>query len=336
MSELRWNPLLGEWVATATHRQDRTFLPPADFCPFCPTRPGGTPTEVPESTYDVVVLADRFPTLRPTPQVPDVEGSSIYPVRPARGVCEVVLYTPDHEATLAGEPVEKIYNLVRVWTDRFLSLESLDFVKYVFEFENKGEVVGVTLHHPHGLIYGYPFVPPRVVREIEMSHAHESATGRCLICDIVAEERHDGRRIVAENESFVAFVPFFARWPFEVHIGSLRHVQALPDLEDREQRDLAAMLKMVLVAYDRLFDRSFPYVMSIHQRPTDGQRYDYYHFHIEFYPPIRGEDRLEYMAGSEVGAGMFINDTLPRDAAARLRAGIEPVTRNTPADDGRQ
>jgi UDPglucose--hexose-1-phosphate uridylyltransferase len=325
VSELRWNPLLGEWVATATHRQERTFLPPADFCPLCPTKPGGFPTEVPEETYDIVVFENRFPSLRPDPPEPAVEGSELYPVRPARGQCEVIVYTPNHRATLAGEPVEQIYKLVRVWTDRFLELGAQDYADYVFIFENKGEAIGVTLHHPHGQIYAYPFTPPRVARELEQSLAHREKTGRCLVCDIVREERADARRIVAENDSFVAVVPFFARWPYEVHVYSTRHLQALTDLTDAEQRDLASMLKTVLVAFDKLFDISFPYMMVLHQRPTDGGSYDYYHFHVEFYPPLRTATKLKYLAGSETGAGLFINDTLAEEKAEELRQRVLPV-----------
>jgi UDPglucose--hexose-1-phosphate uridylyltransferase len=325
VSELRWNPLLGEWVATATHRQERTFMPPADFCPLCPTKPGGFPTEVPESDYDLVVFENRFPSLRPDPPVPAVEGTELYPVRPGQGVCEVVLYTPHHSSTLAEEPVEQIYKLVRVWTDRFIELGALPFVDYVFEFENKGEAIGVTLHHPHGQIYAYPFVPPRVQIELDQSSAHRNKTGRCLLCDIVAEERRDTRRVVAENASFVAYIPFFARYPYEVHITSLRHLQALTDMSDAEQQCLAEMLKTVMVAYDKLFNLSFPYMMVLHQRPTDGRVYDYYHFHIEFYPPLRTATKLKYLAGSETGAGMFINDTLAEEKAAELRSHVTPV-----------
>jgi UDPglucose--hexose-1-phosphate uridylyltransferase len=325
VSELRWNPLLGEWVATATHRQQRTFLPPADFCPLCPTKEGGFPTEVPESAYDIVVFENRFPSLRTHPEPPAIEATELYPVRPSEGVCEVVLYSPRHTSTLASEPVEQIDKLVRVWTDRFRALSGHDFVKYVFIFENKGEAIGVTLHHPHGQIYAYPFVPPRIARELEESRAHMDKTGRCLLCDIVAEERRDARRIVAENESFVACVPFFARWPYELHIYSTRHAQALTDFSRKEQRDLAELLKTVLVAFDKLFDISFPYMMVMHQRPSDGDSYDFYHFHIEFYPPLRTATRLKYLAGSETGAGMFINDTLPEEKAAELRAHVAPV-----------
>ena len=325
MSELRWHPLLGEWVATATQRQDRTFLPPAGHCPLCPTRPGGFPTEVPEADYDIVVFENRFPSFRPVPEEPTIEGSDLYPVRPAQGVCEVVLYSPNHSSSLAREPVEQIHKLVLVWTHRFQELGLLDFVKYVFIFENKGEAIGVTLHHPHGQIYAYPFIPPRLVTELTQCAEHREHTGNCLLCDILIVEQRAARRIVAENDSFGAFIPFFARWPYETHIYSKRHFQALTDMTEAEQKDLAVMLKMVLSAFDKLFDLSFPYMMVIHQRPVDGKTYDYYHFHIEFYPPLRAAKKLKYLAGSETGAGMFINDTLPEEKAAELRAHIQPV-----------
>jgi UDPglucose--hexose-1-phosphate uridylyltransferase len=326
MSELRWHPLLGEWVATATHRQERTFLPPADFCPLCPTKPGGFPTEVPEETYDIAVFENQFPSLRHPPPEPAMEPEEVYDVRPGDGICEVVLYSPHHAATLADEPVEQLYKLVQVWTDRFRELGALDFVDYVFPFENKGEAIGVTLHHPHGQIYAFPFVPPRVARELEQSRAHYERTSHCLLCDINARERKDGRRVVAENDSFVAYIPFFARYPYELYLAPVRHLQALTDLTVVEQRDLASLLKSVLVAFDRLFDISFPYMMVLHQRPTDGGTYDYYHFHIEFYPPLRTATKLKYLAGCESGAGMFINDTLAEEKAGELRRHIAPVT----------
>ena len=325
MSELRYNPLSGEWVATATHRQDRTFLPPENFCPLCPTAPGGFPTEIPAETYDIVAFENKFPSLKKDPDEPAIEGTELYPVQPSKGICEVVVYSPRHTNTLAGESVEQIYKLILVWTDRFRELSERDFIKYVFIFENKGEAVGVTLHHPHGQIYAYPFVPPKLERELEQSRAHKEKTGNCLLCDIVAEERSDGRRVVAENDSFTAYVPFFARYPYETHIASRRHLQAFTDFTAQEQRDLAEILKQVLVAFDRLFNVSFPYMMIIHQQPTDGAIYDYYHFHIEFYPPMRTATKLKFLAGSESGAGMFINDTLPENKAAELRELVKPV-----------
>ncbi len=324
MSELRWNPLLGEWVATATARQERTFLPPDDYCPLCPTKPAGFPTEVPEADYDIVVFENRFPSLKALPDPPAVEGSDLYPVRPAHGVCEVVLYSPNHRSSLAGEPVEQIYKLVRVWTDRFRELGALDFVKYVFIFENKGEAIGVTLHHPHGQIYAYPFIPPRIETELKQFADYEENNGHCLLCDVMLEELRAKRRIVAESDFFVALIPFFARWPYETHIYSRRHFQALTDMSEAETRDLAGILKAVLVAFDKLFETSFPYMMVMHQRPVDGP-YDFYHFHIEFYPPLRSANRLKYLAGSETGAGMFINDTLPEEKATELRAHVREV-----------
>ena len=325
MSELRYNPLLGEWLATATHRQDRTFLPPADFCPLCPTKPRAFPTEVPEPDYDIVAFENRFPSLKRVPEAPAIETDGVYKVEPSIGVCEVVLYSPDHNTSLAAEPVEKIHKLVKVWRHRFEELSKQSFVKYVFIFENKGEAVGVTLHHPHGQIYAYPFVPPVVARELAQTEAYFEETGHCLLCDVVEKEVSVGSRIVAANRSFAAYVPFFARYPYEVHIAAKRHLQAFADFSAREECDFAAILKQVLVAYDRLFARSFPYIMVVHQRPTDGGQYEHYHFHVEFYPPMRTAEKLKFLAGSEAGAGMFINDTLPEVKAEELRKLVEPV-----------
>jgi UDPglucose--hexose-1-phosphate uridylyltransferase len=325
MSELRYNPMLGEWLATATHRQDRTFLPPPNFCPLCPTAPGGFPTEIAEADYDIVVFENRFPSLTPNPPEPSITASEFYPVEKGFGECEVIVYSPHHNSTLAQEPVEQIYKLIQVWTDRFIELSKLDFVKYVFIFENKGEAIGVTLLHPHGQIYAYPFVPPRIERELQQSEKHTAKTGNCLLCDILKEEKSDGRRIVAENLSFAAYIPFFARYPYELHIIAKRHLLDLTELTVAEQIDLAEILKQVLAAFDKLFDISFPYMMVLHGQPSDGENYDFYHFHIEFYPPLRSATKLKYLAGSETGAGMFINDTLAEEKAAELRKLIEPV-----------
>jgi UDPglucose--hexose-1-phosphate uridylyltransferase len=325
MSELRWNPLLGEWLATATHRQDRTFLPPADYCPLCPQKPGGYETEVPEE-YDVVVFQNRFPSLSANPPDPAVADTDFYPVRPGKGVCEVVLYSPVHDTTLAQLPARQYLKLIHTWTDRYRELGKLDFIKYVFIFENKGKQIGVTLDHPHGQIYAYPFIPPVIARELEQSHRYKEANARCLICEILKHERKEGVRIVVENENFIAFIPFFARWPYEVHIVPTRHIQSFLDFTDTERFGLAGILKQLLSAYDRVFEISMPYMMNIHQAPTDGLPYDHYHFHIEFYPPLRTATKLKYLAGSEIGAGMFINDTLPEEKGTELRKLItEPV-----------
>ena len=323
MSELRWNPLLQEWVITATHRQERTFFPPDDYCPLCPTKEGGFPTEVPTEEYEIVTFDNKFPSLRRSAPEPAVEETGLYKVRPAEGVCEVICYSSKHSGSLTDHSVEEINNLIHVWTDRYEELGALDFVDYVFIFENKGKEIGVTLNHPHGQIYAYPFIPPIVEREVEASASHMDKTGRCLVCDILAEEKADGRRIVVENDSFVAFIPFYARYPYEVHIAPREHRSCLPDFSDAEKMDLASVLKIILTKYDNLWGFSFPYMMVLHQKPSAQGDFDHFHFHIEFYPPYRTKEKLKFLAGSEAGAGVFINDTLAEEKAAELRE-IEP------------
>lgn len=318
MSELRYNPLKGEWVITATHRQNRTFMPPRDYCPLCPTQAGGFPTEIP-ADYDIAVFENRFPSLRQHPPVPDIEGTEFYPVRPAEGVCEVVLYSSIHDASLAQMPYSKFLKLVRVWRDRYMELGRRPGIDYVLIFENKGVEVGVTLHHPHGQIYAYPFVPPIPGQELRSSQAYLETYGECLFCKVLAEELRDGRRMVAENRSFVAVVPFFARYPYEVHIMAREHCPSMAHFGEREEADLAAMLRLILRKFDNLFECSFPYIMAIHQQPTNGTGEEYSHFHVEFYPPLRAKERLKYLAGSETGAGVFINDTIPEEKARELR-----------------
>jgi UDPglucose--hexose-1-phosphate uridylyltransferase len=320
MSELRWNPVLEEWVITATERQERTFLPPKDYCPLDPTKPGGFPTEIPRATYQIVAFENKFPSLRRNPPEPAVAGSELYPVAPAQGVCEVIVYTPQHEGTLTDRSVLEIEELIHVWSDRTEDLGREPFVDYVFIFENKGEAIGVTLNHPHGQIYAFPFIPPRIQRELDSAARHEARTGRCLFCDIIEAERRDGRRIVLESDGFVAAVPFFARWPYEVHVWSRRHLGLLPEMSDAEKRDLARVLKTLLLKYDHLWNFSLPYMMVMHQRPTDGGAHESYHWHLEFYPPYRTPNKLKFLAGVESGAGTFINDTLAEEKAAELRA----------------
>lgn len=322
MSELRWNPVLEEWVITATERQERTFLPPKDYCPLDPTKPGGFPTEIPRATYQIVAFENKFPSLRRHPPEPAVTGDDLYPVAPAQGVCEVIVYTPQHEGTLTDRSVLEIEELIHVWTDRTEELGREPFIDYVFIFENKGEVIGVTLNHPHGQIYAFPFIPPKIQRELDSAARHQERTGRCLFCDIIADERRDGRRIVIESEGFVAAVPFFARWPYEVHLWSRRHLGSLPEMTAGEKRDLARVLKTLLLKYDHLWGFSLPYMMVMHQRPTDGRPHESYHWHIEFYPPYRTPNKLKYLAGVESGAGTFINDTLAEEKAAELRAAL--------------
>lgn len=300
MSELRWHPLLREWVTVAPWRQERTYHPPAEHCPLCPTRPGRLETEIPEPDYHIAVFENRFAAY---------QGQ--------QGRCEVVCYTPDHESSLGAQPVEQVRDLVEVWQDRVDELSRLPGVRYVYVFENRGEVIGVTLHHPHGQIYAYPFVPPMIQRELASSAAHLRRTGRCLYCDVLAEEAA-GPRAVTSDANWLAFVPPFARWPYEVHLAPRAHVGGLTELSGGQADSMACLLKDVLQRYDRLFERPLPYVMAMHQRPP-GRGGRHFHFHVEFYPPNRSADKLKYLAGSELGAGAFILDARAEDSASRLR-----------------
>ena len=319
MSELRWHPFLEEWVITSTHRQNRTFLPPDDYCPLCPTKPGGFPTEVEREDYDIVVFENKFPSLQQVPPEPGICATGVSPVDVAQGICEVVLYSSDHHNTLTKMPLQKVENLIQVWQDRYIDLGKNDFIKYVFIFENKGEAVGVTLHHPHGQIYAFPFIPPKIEKELVASNKYFEKNNRCLFCDTVQEELTLESRIVFEGERFVAFIPFFARFPYEVYLAPKHHLSSMAEFTKEDHKDLALVLKGLLHKYDALFDFSFPYIMVIHQAPTDGKEYKDYHLHFEFYPPHRTPNKLKYLAGCEAGAGTYINDTLAEEKAAELR-----------------
>lgn len=318
MSELRYHPFLKTWVITATHRQDRTFHPPADYCPLCPTKPDGFPTEVPVPEYDIAVFDNKFPSLSLSPPEPALAGSGLFPVRPADGKCEVVCYASDHNATFATLPLSQIRKLVRVWRERYIELASLPEVEYVFIFENKGKEIGVTLSHPHGQIYAYPFIPATLQTELDAERDHFMKTGHSLFHDWLAEERN-GPRIIAENESFLAVVPIFARYPYEVWVVPQEHRRSLAELTPHELDQFAEMLQFVTQKYDRLFGFSMPYIMAMHQEPAI-RGYEFNRLHVEFYPPFRTAEKLKYLAGSESGAGAWINDTLPEETAVRLRA----------------
>jgi UDPglucose--hexose-1-phosphate uridylyltransferase len=299
MSELRWHPLLREWVTVAPARQDRTYHPSAAACPLCPTRDKLAPTEIPRPAYHIAVFENRFPSYER-----------------GQGRCEVVSYTSDHSSSLGEQSVEHIRDLIEVWQERLAALSALPEVRYVYIFENRGEEIGVTLSHPHGQIYGYPFVPPRIQRELESFSDHAVKTGECLYCELLASEA-GGRRQVISSGSWIAFVPAFARWPYEVHLAPARHVRTLLDLDDFETHGFAIALKEVLQRYDRLFRKPLAYVMAMHGAPSGDAPF---HFHVEFYPPNRTNDKLKFLAGSESGAGAFVVDTRAEDTAAELRA----------------
>ncbi len=319
-SQMRLDRLLDEWVAIASHRQDRTFLPPADQCPLCPSR-DGRQSEIPSDDYDVVVFENRFPSFAQSaePISPNVdEGADFFPRLPAYGRAEVVCFTSDHNSSFTALTPERVRLVVDAWADRTSELNAMEHVEHVFPFENRGQEIGVTLHHPHGQIYAYPFVAPRTRRILDCARRHHEATGHHLLADVLAAERAAGARIVAEGEHWTAFVPAAARWPVEVHLVPHRHVPDIPALTDDERDDFSRLYLDVLRRLDSLYDDALPYIASWQQAPARIDR-DVAYLHLQVFSVRRAPGKLKYLAGSESGMGAFINDVLPESIAQRLR-----------------
>ncbi len=302
MGELRFEELRGEWVDYAIHRQERTFLPSEEHCPLCPTRPGAPPTEIPFPAFEIAVFENRFPAFESP-----------------RGAAEVVVYTDRHHDSFATLPPERARALMWVWRTRYEELGAREDVEYVLIFENRGVEVGVTLHHPHGQIYAYPFLPPVAAAE----RAADARLGGCAPCALLQRELDDERRIVHQNEHVVVYVPHAARWSYEAHVVLRAHRPTLVHCNSAELAALAAALQALTRGYDALFERPFPYVMAVHQAPAGSGAGLEGHLHVEFYPPLRTAHRLKYLAGSEQGGGVFIADTLPEESAAALREAID-------------
>ena len=319
-SEVRYDPVMDEWVVVASHRQGRTYLPPLELCPLCPSHHGRL-TEIPEPDYDVVVFENRFPSLAAEPGAGDGELTGQTRRMPGIGRCEVMCFTSDHEGSLGGLERRRLRTIVDVWADRTEALSRLDGVEQVMPFENRGEQIGVTLRHPHGQIYAYPFVTPRTARKLVSARRHAERFGGCLFCALIAAELAAEARVVAATTGWVAFVPAAARWPYELHLYPLRHVPDLPALTDAERDGLAVLLKDVLGRFDGLFGDAMPYVLALQQAPVREAR-ELAHLHVELTSPRRARSRLKYLAGSEVAAGVFINDIRPEVAAERLRAAV--------------
>jgi UDPglucose--hexose-1-phosphate uridylyltransferase len=296
---IRWDALNGEWVVIAAARQDRTFLPPADQCPLDPSAPG-RPTEIPASSYDVVVFENRFPSLREP-----------------LGRCEVVCFTSDHDASFAQLTPRRARTVLEAWVDRTEVLGALPEVRQVYCFENRGEEIGVTLHHPHGQIYAFPFVTPRT--EQMMAQARGYADGN-LFDDLVAAELRAGTRIVVRNEHWIAFVPEAARWPYEVRIFPAARVPDLPALGEAAREAFGPLYLDVLRRFDALFGRPAPYIAAWHQAPVkDEAARRQFAAHLQVLSIRRAPGKLKYLAGAESGMGVWINDIVPEEAAQRLR-----------------
>lgn len=318
VSELRHDALLDEWVTIAAHRQERTYQPPADRCPLCPSRDGRL-TEVPAPDYDVVAFENRFPSFGSAPGSPPPRLTGDDPVA-AAGRCEVVCFTPDHGTPFARLSPERVRLVLEVWADRTAELGARPGVRYVFPFENRGADIGVTLAHPHGQIYAYPYVPPFPQRMLAHVAAHREATGENLFDVRLAAERA-GERVVVAGEHWTAFVPAAARWPVEVHLYPHRPTPDLPALDEAQRAEFAPVYLDVLRRLDALYDDELPYVAAWQQAPVreaDG-RADA-RLHLRIHSIRRAPGRIKYLAGSETGAGAFVSDVRPEAAAARLRA----------------
>ncbi len=319
---LRLDALTGAWIAVSPARNARPQTRPSTdasgvaTAPACPLCPGGP--ELPFS-YEAAVFENRFPSLMATPPPPPPgEHPVTAPTAPSRGRCEVVLYTEQHQGSLATLAPHEVLNLIAVWTDRSRMLWAEDDVRAVLIFENRGEGVGATLSHPHGQIYAFDHLPPQLAQRFERHLAHRREHGRCLGCEVVAMDVAAAERQVTENEHFTVSVPFAPRWPYEVHVRARRHgAGRLGDLTTAEQGALAAALRELVHRYDRLFDRDLPYMMVVHEAPDDAPDW---HLSFEFLPPHRGPDKLKIRASVETATGLFINDTLPETTAGALRA----------------
>lgn len=329
--EERWHPLREEWIIVAAHRQHRPWsgitieneeLPLPDYLPDCYLCPGnprisGNSNDHYTSTF---VFDNDHPCVGlDAPQHLETPGG-IYRNRPATGIARVVCYSPRHNLTLAQLQTSEIVRLLQVWQQQYLKLGSHEQINHVLIFENKGEVVGVSNPHPHCQIYATNFVFKTIETEARVSERHLAETGRILFQDILKAERDDGRRIIVENDTAIAFLPYFARYAYEVYVAPKQTHSSLAGLSEAEISQFADVLKVLLVKLDNLWKMSFPYVMTLHQAPTDGKKYRGFHFHIEIHPPLRQPNLLKYLAGPEIGGGNFLSDTAPEEKAEELKA----------------
>jgi UDPglucose--hexose-1-phosphate uridylyltransferase len=312
MAELRWDPFIKDWTMVASNRQSRPQMP-KDWCPFCPSS-GNVPD------YDVLKYDNDFPALSTSPGEPDPVGTDFFRTAPNYGKCEVILYSPKHQALMTELSDDHMEKLVNLWCERFEALRSDPKIKYIFIFENRGEAVGVTMPHPHGQIYGYPFLPKKLALETDSAKEYYVQNGRCLFCDFLKKEQEFGKRIIFQNEHFTVLLPFFSAYPYGVYIFANAHRQYITDFTPEERRALGVTVRSTVGMLDSLFGFRFPYMMCMHSAPVNMGDYSKdFHFHIEFYPPMRSADKIKFNASSETGAWAACNPTCPEETAEELR-----------------
>jgi UDPglucose--hexose-1-phosphate uridylyltransferase len=318
---LRQDPLTGEWISIAAARQNRAFLPPAELDPLAPSTPGN-PTEIPDN-YDVAVFENKSPSFGPglpgpdEPADTDLDAIGLGRSLPGYGRCEVVCFGPQHTGSWADFSESRARTVVEAWADRTAELSRTPGVRQVYVFENRGPEIGVTLHHPHGQIYAYPYVTPRTKNLL----ASIAAYGPSLMGDILEFEAKSERVLIA-GEHFTVFVPFAARWPIEVHMLPHRPVPDLAATGRGERAEIAVFYRRVLRALDRLYDTPTPYIAAWHQAPVHAGRDDV-RLMLQVTSPRRAADKLKFTAGSETGMGAFIGDIEPEAGAARLREALD-------------
>jgi UDPglucose--hexose-1-phosphate uridylyltransferase len=314
--ELRWNPLLRCWIIVAGHRKGRPWH--SISCPFCP---GGSETQ---GEWDVLALPNRYPALSLTPPKVNV-GRYPFIKNEALGVCEVVVETPLHEGDFQNLTLEQVFKYILLLGKRTGEIASNPDIKYVMPFKNKGILIGVSLTHPHSQIYAFPFIPPRVSREIESALEYRRIYGGNIFEEIVRMELLESKRVVYINDGYVLLMPFYAMWPYEMHIYPLKDVKLLSELDESSALLLADTIRVATGVYEELFGSEYAYMMIFHQSPVKPVNEEY-RLHVEFYTPHLSRDRLKYAAGVEWGAWIFTYDGLPEDRARELREAAMRVT----------
>ncbi|ARC55871.1 Galactose-1-phosphate uridylyltransferase [Frondihabitans sp. 762G35] len=321
---MRQDVLTGEWVSIAASRQNRAFLPPAEFDPLAPAS-ATNPSEIPD-VYDVAVFENRSPSFGPLlpPEAPnaphdlaDLASIGLGRTRTSVGRCEVVCFSPETFGSFASLSETRARTVVEAWADRTAALSALPGIQQVFPFENRGEAIGVTLHHPHGQIYAYPYVTPRTARLLTSIEQY----GPTLFADVLDSERN-GPRVVLAGEHFTAFVPFAARWPVEIHLLPHRHVADFAGLTTEERDELAVLYRRLLRGVDALYDDPTPYIAAWHQAPVGTGR-DTVRLMLQITSPRRAATKLKYLAGSEAAMGAWIGDLVPETSAALIREAID-------------
>jgi UDPglucose--hexose-1-phosphate uridylyltransferase len=321
-AQLRLDPLIDEWVAINAHRQQRTYLPPSDKCPLCPSTPDFA-SEIPAPDYDVVVFENQFPSFSDRIAPDEVSRiNDMVPVRPGVGRCEVVCFTSDHNSSFGALPLSRVRTVIDALADRTAEMSTLTGVAQVFPFENRGIEIGVTLSHPHGQIYAYPMVPPKTQSMLAAAAKHAARTGgRSLYADVLAAEQRAQVRVIGSNDHWTAYVPAASRWPFEVQLAPHRQVADIPALSDAERDAFGPLYLDVLRRFDTLFGKPIPYISGWHQAVV-GEGRELGYLHLQLFSIRRAADKLKYLAGSESAMGAFVNDIVPETAAQMLRDAI--------------